>query len=253
MSNKLTMFGRLYRRDMERIGVESLGLAGVALITILLGLTPWNKNVIILPLVVVTGVAMVLPIITSLLSLHREWKENTIYLLLSLPVGGSSVLGAKLLAALTQVVINASIVLIMIVACGFELLPKQGIDWTTFWQQVQAFWQYADMSRMLPFIIIMGILLMIYGLSSLQLGVLIGKLFRRFTSVATIGALIAVFWVGSNLLNAMLSLIPAHINWSPGAAPIPTIGLVLPVAFMAIMIGLIFCGSVYVYNHRIEV
>lgn len=252
LTKKWTLFAQLYRRDMEKVGKESLGLAGVALVIILLSLAPWSKNIVIVPVFIVAGVAMFLPLLTSMLSLHREWRENSIYMLLSLPVGGTAVLGTKLLAALTQLIINTIIVLAMGIISGLQFLPREEIDWTLLWGQFQAGWQQMHAGEILPFLVVLGVLSVVYIICSLQLGLLIGKLFRRFTALATIGGIVAVFWLSTSLYSGVLKILFNQVNWKPGMG-VPNLELTVSAVLMAGVIALIFAGSVYVYNHRVEV
>lgn len=252
MLAKWPMFIGLYKRDMEQVAKETLGLAGVALVIILLSLTPWTRHVVLVPFIIVTGAAMFLPLLTSILSLYQEWRGNTIYLLLSLPVGGSAVLGAKLLAALTQVIINGLVVTIMGAVSMLQFMPAEGVNWDLFWTQTMAAWQQSQMGLIMPYIIIIGLLSITYVICGLQLGLLMGRLFRKFTALATFIGIVAVFWVSSSVLGALAEAAVNPLRWHPGM-PVPTGDLLTIIALMLGIIVLLFSGTVYIFNHRIEV
>ena len=99
----ITMFAALYKKHMRETLPE---IVVVASVTVLMGLLVYFKmgsllSAVAAAMVMVLGLASFLPLISSL-RLGQEWNNNTIYLKMSLPVGGGMILGSRLTALLTQ-------------------------------------------------------------------------------------------------------------------------------------------------------
>ncbi len=111
-STKLKMFGKLYGKEMHDLIPEIMIVAiGVLLVTAWFFLQrPDPAPVVIGPLMLLLGLAGFLPLVTSFKLLSKEWTNNTVYLIMSLPVSGTMVMGTKMLALLSQYIVGTLLV-----------------------------------------------------------------------------------------------------------------------------------------------
>ena len=130
-ASKFKMFKSLYLKDLREARVEVLIVAIATLVSIL-----WifaktegdSRMIIMVPAVALMGLAGFLPVITSFRILGREWGQNTIYLMMSLPVSGTMMLGSKLLVLLSEYLAGTLLVgtisSIAIIISFPDLLPE---------------------------------------------------------------------------------------------------------------------------------
>lgn len=90
-----SMFLTLYKKDIMSVKFESFILVGVIILGYLYGLYKINTDrhvIAIIPvsILVFTVVTFVI-FLATFNSVRREWNNNTIYLMISLPVGGKSI------------------------------------------------------------------------------------------------------------------------------------------------------------------
>ena len=129
-ASKFKMFKSLYLKDLREARVEVLIVAIATLVSIL-----WifaktegdSRMIIMVPAVALMGLAGFLPVITSFRILGREWGQNTIYLMMSLPVSGTMML-PKLLVLLSEYLAGTLLVgtisSIAIIISFPDLLPE---------------------------------------------------------------------------------------------------------------------------------
>ena len=152
-------------------------------------------------------------LIKGFLSFRSEWKSDTVYSLLSLPVPGWYILLAKLLAAMT-ILTGLSIIFII----GIYLDSRLIISWTvlTFVPRNFGIGIYL---KMLLCMYIISWFLCVIGYVIIQFSYLVSKLFNRFsgfiTGVTFLFTLWVVFRIGS-IINKLLFWIPdlKLITWA---------------------------------------
>jgi hypothetical protein len=126
------MFTKLYLKDLHEVTAEILIVViGVALVTAgFLFSSDKTSPLLILPLILLLGLAGFLPLISSFKLLSREWSNNTVYLVMTLPVSGAMILGAKMLVLLTQYIVGTLLIalssyLLYIIKLYQYLTPQQ--------------------------------------------------------------------------------------------------------------------------------
>lgn len=129
-ANGYRMFSALYRKELRELAID---IVIVTVLAVLVNVYLFFKlnhgpyvHLLIVPNLMLLGLAGLLPFISSFKLISREWKSNTIYMLLSLPVKGTAVLGAKAAALLTQYVagtmaVAVSSVLVSLALAGPEI------------------------------------------------------------------------------------------------------------------------------------
>ncbi len=104
--SKWNMFKQLFKKDWEQVKTETYFVLALALTTNL-AVNIFNLQQAV-PLFVFTFMAPFLVPLYSVVQLfRREWSGGTIYLLLSLPVGGFLIFLSKLLAVLLEFMIQS--------------------------------------------------------------------------------------------------------------------------------------------------
>lgn len=237
VAKSLARFGALYYKQMREMAPEMLIIGGASvLISLVVYLKLGSVHMaVFMAMMMVMGLACFLPIVSSF-RLGQEWNNHTIYLMMSLPVGGGMILGSRLAALLTQYVVGTLIVGICGVLLAVQLAPE--------------LYDYLDL--ILPYLDI-GVLLYLctvawmgYLISVSFFSQIIGKLVSRFSGLVTIVTFFATLWLSMKMMGLMLGEraveapdITAQIFWI-------LLGVITLVA--AIILGL----SIWVYNRRVE-
>lgn len=233
------MLGALYRKQMRELLPEILVVIAVAVIVSLLLYIKIGAIIpaVMIPVIMVMGLAGLLPIISSF-RLSQEWNNNTIYLMMSLPVGGGMILGSRLLALLTQYVLGT----LAAGLCG--LLLTLGLFPQVF--------DYLDM--ILPFwdrgilIYLLSISWLAFLIATSFFSQIAGKLVKRFSGLATIVVFFATFWLSGTIMEEAWKVIINYFGYGEPTAAF--LGATL--AVMVIIAAVIFGLAVLVYDHRVE-
>ncbi|MCI3923169.1 hypothetical protein MO973_23370 [Paenibacillus sp. TRM 82003] len=145
-------FARLYRKEVK--GIFPLFVVFAAVVVawhafILYKSETWDHDLVfVLSLIMPFVAAGLLAVGASYAQLHTEWRTNSIYLLMALPMAGWKVLTAKLLSALTLLIGSAAAVGISFAALllrakweeltgnaelQFMLPTLISLTWNVFW------------------------------------------------------------------------------------------------------------------------
>lgn len=173
-------------------------------------------------------------------TLHHEWRHKSIYLLMSLPVKGYQVLGAKVAA------IVSGVLTLLPLAVGMYLFS---------WHEKLAQYKLPALTAFYFGITVIFMLLAIVFILSVvsQFAFLVGKLVKRFRFVlsGTVFYLILAF-----LHDLLMKSKPSLIRWIPdlvirsGTARFEA-GLWFFLPMLLAGIGLLFVNS-WLYGRRIE-
>ncbi|SET10208.1 hypothetical protein SAMN05660297_01410 [Natronincola peptidivorans] len=182
-SNGSILFS-IYKKDLLSVKLESL----LVLAAVFLGylyfsykiLTGWPAPTILGITSTIFFIVMFVIFVGTFTSVSREWSNNTIYLIMSLPIGGKMIFLSKLLAVMTQlIVLGGATILIGSLLSSFFL----GIDIIT-----EAFGFLS--SYQLLQVLIKGVILLFFGIIQIILiaffSSMIGKLFKRFSWFITV-------------------------------------------------------------------
>jgi len=249
-------FWTLYAKEMRDILPE---IIVVAALTVLFSGAVYVNNpdyraLAIVPLGMVMGLNIFLPFISSFKLLWREWNHNTIYLVMSLPVKGGTVLGSKLLALLSQYIIGA----LVIVTTGFFMV----------WPDLNRLQMKFDAVHIIgeggpPFLLaaLLSIGMLAYLINISFFSQLVGKLAARFSGLLTAAVFLATLWLGGKLTDLGRSLtgyeflaskLQTWIYFQNGSLEQVTRVLVLENLIVFLAAAIIFVLAVLVYNRRLE-
>lgn len=137
--------------------------------------------------------------------LHSEWRTNTVYLLLSLPVRGWKVLAAKLSATL---LLLATTSLWIAVSYSMTLLPAYWREWNLSAQMTEA---YPSLLNLATNALWMYLFFAAFFIIVVQFAFLCGQLVARFKWFIVFIAFFAALWLVMRL-NPLLS---GALSWTP--------------------------------------
>lgn len=246
--SKGKMFAQLYQKEMREILPE---IILVVIITILLD--GWlsirfqdgpAKNIIFLPVILTIGLAGFIPILTSFKMLSSEWSHNTVYLLMSLPVSGAMILGAKLLAVFTQMIIGTAVAMGAGILIIVNVFP-QG------WQQISA---YPDLISGVTRIGAVPLIAFVFVCCVSFLSQIVGRLTRKHSGIVTFGTFIIILY----LVNKITELVGGRYEMMDKLVPTQA----LPDAFFNVVnaysleylliAAILFAGAVWLYDKKLE-
>jgi hypothetical protein len=209
------------------------------------------------PFMMVLGLAVLLPFISSFKLLGREWNLNTVYLLLSLPVKGASILGSKLLALLSQYVINTLVVCAGGVILAFLLYPEPGL--LADLKEIPKMCMDVRVNTVLLagfLVFLMSVAGMAYIITISFFSQLLGKLVRRFSGPVTAIVFVATFWLMGKAMNPMWQKLGEYSNmqFSSLNFSLAAFNQLIGINTLIILFGalVVFIAAVLVYNHKIE-
>lgn len=234
----ITMFAALYKKQMRETLPE---IVVVASVTVLIGLFVYFKlgsllSAVAVAMVMVLGLASFLPLISSL-RLGQEWNNNTIYLMMSLPVGGGMILGSRLTALLTQYILGTLIVGIVGMLLAFGMFPD---DFGYYLKLSLPYWDEAFLLYLLT------VMILAYFISISFFSQIIGKLVSRFSGLVTIITFFAVLWLSGKALSLMTGSMA--IGFPDLTAQL--LGVLL--GQITLVAAVILALAILVYNRRVE-
>lgn len=182
-----------------------------------------------------------IPLICSFKIISQEFSHNTIYLLLSAPLSGSRVLGAKLAAILSQFLLGMGIGLVSALLVLWPDLLNSGLTLPDGWATI-----------ILAFVLL-GFAFVLFLFCSSFFGQMIARLFRRFHSVVSLIVFVLVIRLASKLAVPGNELIMMNIHsgaWNLDSSALITLYTPSLVFILAAII--LFILSVLIYDNKIE-
>lgn len=249
-------FFKLYTKEMWELRPEIfIVLAATLVIDILLYFKAQEFPALaVAPLMMILGLAAFLPFISSFKLLGREWNFNTVYLLLSLPVRGGSILGSKLLALLSQYIIGTVVVSAGGVILAFLLFPEPGLLETLRTLGIDTRIQTMLSSGFLFFL--MTLAGMAYVICISFFSQLLGRLVKRFSSLVTAVVFVATFWLMGKAMNPLWQQLENYnqVHLNQYNFSLAALNQVLGISTLIMLAGaaIVFIAAVLVYNHKIE-
>jgi len=251
-------FSALYGKEMHELRPEIIiVLVSAALICLTMYFKAGSNTraLLIFPIFLLMGLAAFLPFVASFKLLSKEWSNNTIYLIMSLPVSGEMILGAKLAALISQYLIGTLVVIASAALWVLPHLPEIIRSLNSMTGSDQSLMQFIPGIAMAYLLSVTGLF---YLISISFLSQLIGKLFTRFVGLVTLIVFLITLYLGGCLMEIPRSLINASSSFNI-IGPNMQASLQQAVLFMGVnsMIyfvaaGLILFVSILVYRYRTE-
>ncbi|NLB88857.1 MAG: hypothetical protein GX790_06470 [Syntrophomonadaceae bacterium] len=240
-ANKFKMFYKLYEKEMRELKIEIwltvLAIIGATILTYVGGA---DQRWTILPLFLTAGLAALLPVVTASKIFIKEFNHNTIYLMMSLPVGGGMILGSKLAATVTQYLIGTIFFMIsaaMLTLCLFPvekdtLIKAMGsVPWGLF---ISIYFST----------VAFGIYLVVITFFSQ----IISRLVTKFQNLVTVIALAGTLWLTFKLIDPLILEKDYYVGNMFMAADLFVYASLFFIG-VAFVIGVV---TVLIYNRRIE-
>lgn len=245
--SKAGMLKKLYIKEMRCLAADiwiTLGIILLLSMFVFMRSSLHALGYLVFPLMLMTGLAGLVPVISSFRILSGEWNSNTIYLTLSLPVKGEVILGSKLLALLTQYVIGTLAVGISGILLGLYMIPD-------FLEILKLNYNSIPWGFYIS-LYLLGLAFFGYVIGLSFFSQVLGHLFNRFKNLATALIFLASWWlfkkVGFFIARAFsvekIFLLPPDNIW-------PNL---FSWSFAIILLEalIIFGAAVVVYNRKIE-
>lgn len=215
-SNSSTLF-TLYKKDLLSVKLESLML----LATIFLGhlyfsykiSTGWPEATILGVSSTIFFIVTFVIFVGTFTSISREWSNNTIYLVMSLPIGGKKIFLSKLMAVMTQLfVLGGTSILVGALLSAYFL----GVDLINVLAEALGFLS----SHQLLKVLVMGIILLFFGIIQIILvaffSTIVGRFFRKFSWIITfftfIFTNIFIGKINELIIRALIAPVNRHLS-----------------------------------------
>ncbi len=243
-TSKFKMFKSLYLKDLREVRTEILVVAAVAIILIswaYLKTEGSARGIIVAPMAFALGLAGFLPVITSFRLLGKEWSNNTIYMMMSLPVSGSMMLGSKLAVLLTEYLAGTLIVLF---AGGIALLTS----FPDIWKEFMSDPYYLKLAIAVYGASLAGIF---FIFCNSFLSQVTGKLFKKASGLISFLVFLGVFIIAAKLMpdtNILLTQSQVMVSCSMQEMGAILIKAAIDLLFAAVL----FAGAVVIWERRIE-
>ncbi len=258
-TSKTKMLGKLYAKDLHEILPEILiVLIGVLLINawFFLG-SPEPAPVVMGPLFLLLGLAGFLPIVSSFKLLSREWANNTVYLIMSLPVSGAMVMGAKMLALITQYIVGT-----LLVGLSGYLFWVNGVSQFFGTSPITGMLHNLELVKYLLAFYFSGLAFIIFICCNSFFSQVVGKLSRKLSGLITTVVFIAVLVLPGKILSWILNttgiadayLNPLAIRFMTGPDKSATFLNALNISSLGqfLFALLIFILAVVLYDKKLE-
>ena len=259
-TSKGNMLYTLYKKDLKASRFELALIAGIILV---INLYIFYKTTTGWPMQVGFGMNMggaiaifIAIFIKAFMTVRNEWKENTVYLMMSLPVSGKMIFLSKLLSLLTQ-----WIALEALVGLGAFLFFR-GMMTPYDWGKLAAipFGFKMEIVKMM-FLVLLGAnqALILAFFSSV-----IGKLVNKFSGLITFGTFIGGNILISKISSMIINVVSKYqledlgsrqINLSDGTAWVTIMPNSLYIAIALVITGVsvaLFFGTAEIYDRRVE-
>lgn len=244
-------FWALYRKELRELRPEILIVAGLALLVLVLVATvgsPVNR-ILIFPWGMVIGLAGLLPVVSSF-RLGREWNSNSIYLLMSLPVKGGAVLGAKLAALITQYLLGVLVIGVTSLIMLAVMVPDLSMAWQTLSRMTvdPALWSQIVWGTVLAFIF--SLVLLAYVVSISFFSQVTGRLVKRYSGLLTAGIFLFTLWLAGKIILSVWAGLSQAWFVEATSAPLQLMGI--NILIFAVVAAAVFFLSVVIYDRRTE-
>ena len=196
----------LYKKDLAASKFETLLILGFIIVGNLFLLyktkTAWPLDMAIALSMLALGFVPLFTFFKAFNFIREEWKENTVYFMMSLPTTGNIIFLSKFLALLTQFFILGAVALTFSISF---ILMQSGIQqaWIAMrgiGDMQQAIWEISKVGIIMFLSFAMVIITAFFS-------AVVGKLFRKFSGLITFIVFIATNYVSTKSIAEIMELI----------------------------------------------
>ncbi|MTI56928.1 hypothetical protein [Geosporobacter ferrireducens] len=254
------MLYTLYKKDLKASRFELLLIVGIILAVNLYifykTTTGWPPQAGFVMNVGGTITIFIAIFIKAFITVRNEWKENTVYLMMSLPVSGRMIFLSKMLSLLTQ---------------WIALEALLGLSAFLFLRGMMTPDSWGKLAE-IPFefkieVVKLGFLIFLGATQALILAFfssVVGKLFKKFSGLITFGTFIAGSILTSKVSDIIINAVSRYhledlgnsqINFSNGTAWVTIFPNNIYIALTVVLIGVsaaLFFGTAAIYDRKVE-
>ncbi|KRE97704.1 hypothetical protein ASG89_29300 [Paenibacillus sp. Soil766] len=199
----------LFRKEIKSIfplfGFFAVAVVALHLIVLYKSAELQMDATMVLTLIVPYLFLVALAIGTGYYQLHVEWRTNSIYLLLSLPIRGWKVLAAKLAAVLSLLIATS-----IGIGASFTILVLR-----VMWEEVSTSEDWSELGPSLISLVLnlywICLLVMLFLLIVVQFTFLCGQLVAKFKWLVMLSAFFGIIW----LILRISPLLSDLLIWTP--------------------------------------
>ncbi|KRE58395.1 hypothetical protein [Paenibacillus sp. Soil750] len=199
----------LFKKEIKSIsplfGFFTVGVVALHVIVLYKSADFQMDATMVLALIIPYLFLVALAIGTGYYQLHVEWRTNSIYLLLSLPIRGWKVLAAKLAAVLSLLIATS-----IVIAASFASLLLR-----VMWEEVSTSEDWSELGPSLMSLVLnlywICLFVMLFLLIVVQFTFLCGQLVAKFKWFVMVSAFFGIIWL-SLLISPLLSNL---LVWTP--------------------------------------
>lgn len=253
----------LYKKDLAASKFESLLILGFILVGNLFlyykAKTSWPSDISLVFSMIISGFIPLFTFLKAFNFIRSEWKENTVYWIMSLPTSGNNIFLAKFMALLSQFFVLGIIALAFTLSFIFMKTELQDI--------LRNLKEFIDYSQVGLEAIKIGVIMFLgFGMTIIIafFSAVVGKLFDKFSGLITFLVFIFTNYITSRLLMKLIELTSrvrldsymqeriladgTIISWQLIPNQIFISSLVLTILISA----LIFLTTTSIYDRRVE-
>lgn len=239
-------FWALYKKDLRELAPEIVIIVAAS---ILLNVYAYYKAAPLtgLSLTLTVGLAAFLPFISSF-KLSREWKNQTVYLMMSLPASGALILGAKLTALMTELVIGG---LVAGTAGGLAIMAAYPGEIRQLMAMIPNV--YSNLALMALF----GLVNVMFFCCISFLAQVLGKLVRKYSGLLSFVSFIAILILLTKGIEKIFTISFNYFDYGRGFSaqlpfPDPSSYILYSSIIVAIVSVLVFIAAALIYDRRLE-
>lgn len=196
----------LYKKDLAASRFEILLILGFIVVGNLFlfykARTSWPMDMTLALSMLFLGFIPLFAFFRAFSFIREEWKENTVYFMMSLPTTGNTIFLSKFLALLTQFFVLGAVAVLFVVAFMLMQLEIRQV-WMVIrgagniWQMV---WEFAKIAIITSLSFALIIITAFFS-------AVIGKLFRKFSGLITFIVFIVTNYVSTKSIAGIIELI----------------------------------------------
>ncbi|CAH2212065.1 ABC transporter permease [Tepidibacter aestuarii] len=258
------MLFSLFKKDLIKFKKETIIFLGLVLIINMFFLyktyNGWNIESAVAINIFLFPIAFLIPLLLSGSKLiGQEWKDNTIYLTMSLPVSSEKIFLSKFLAVTVQYAVSS-----------LSIIAITGIQFLIFFHRsphAEEMKQLFDIRlfSMGSFFYILSVAGLIYIISIIFLSSLTGKMFKKYSKLVSFGLFFTILIIGGRVIDfivkslqkTMFTVIQGgeYINAEDIMEVLQRVGLgFLETSLILLLLaGIIYFVTCKIYDKKIEI
>ena len=249
-ASRWNMFKQLFRKDWEQVKTEIYFVLALTL-TINLVVNILNIRQAVPLFVFIFMAPFLVPLYSAVQLFRREWSSGTIYLLLSLPLGGFLIFLSKLLAVLLEFMIQITAVfgLTNVFVClSGTVDPRLTFNFANFFTSNLAHAPEIHALGMAALTILGGLALVTAAIFFSQS---LGHLVPKYQDLSAFVVFLLSLWVAIKIAAGLGSAVIPFSTTPPEAALIWQIAFFL-FGIELMIAGLYLAAAAYIYDTKLE-